>query len=210
MKNNKSLLMLMIVAISLAGCFPRRKDRCKRDYNTNSRKNRTGAMVDMPVNKQAKNQVKNQLFDENVDAFILDEDSVSLAQNDDISWQDTEETTDIAQAIHFDYDKSALSQKEKEQLVAQLDKIKELTEEGKTVVLKGHSCRAGKATGAYNLALSNDRAHKTADMLAAAGVPKDKMKVFGVGYEEPTVMEDTITREGQAPNRRVEIYTINA
>lgn len=211
MKNTKSLLVLMVMAIALAGCC-RRKDRCKTDCDVKTRKNRSSNVVDMPVNKHAKNKVKTQLFDENVDAFILDEDSVSVADNDQggISWQDAQERTEIAQTIHFDYDKANLTAKEKEQLAAQVEKIKELTQEGKTVVLKGHSCMAGKATAAYNLALSNDRAHKAADVLAKAGVPKDKMKVFGVGYEEPTVMEETITREGQAPNRRVEIYTINA
>lgn len=211
MKNNKSLLLLMVMTIALAGCC-RRKDRCKTDCTTKTKKGRTSNVVDMPVNKHAKNQVKTQLFDDNIEAFILDEDSVQVASNelDTISWQDAEEKTEIAQTILFDYDKAGLSVQEKEQLASNVEKIKQLTEEGKTVVLKGHSCRAGKATAAYNLALSNDRAHKAADVLAQAGVPRDKMKVFGVGYEEPSVLEDSVTREGQAPNRRVEVYTINA
>ncbi len=207
MKNtNQSLLLLMIMAIGLAGCC--RKDKCKKECSTPSRKNRGDKVVNMPVNKYAKNEMKTQLFDENVDAFVLEEDT--LHANNDIAWKDAEVKNEIAQTVLFDYDSANLTAKQKAELAANIETIKQLTEEGKTVVLKGHSCRAGKASSAYNLALSNDRAHKAANMLAQAGVNKDKIKVFGVGYEEPCVMEAAPTKEGQAPNRRVEIYTINA
>ena len=55
--------------------------------------------------------------------------------------------------------------------------------------------------------LSNDRARSLADTLQ---VPDDKRTVLGLGYEEPVVIQDVKTKEGQAPNRRVEIYPIAA
>jgi outer membrane protein OmpA-like peptidoglycan-associated protein len=214
--NNKWLLMLMIMAIGLAGCCRKRDKTCKTTHK------REGKLVDMPVGKYAKNEKKTRLFDENVDAFILDEEAVH-AQSDsqgnlpfaanksgDVSWSDAQQKNEISQTIYFEYDSASITPEQKAQITASVEKVKQLTDSGKTVVFKGHSCRAGKASGAYNVALSNDRAHKTADIFAHSGVNKAKIKVFGVGYEEPAVMEDMPTRDGQAPNRRVEIYTINA
>jgi outer membrane protein OmpA-like peptidoglycan-associated protein len=68
----------------------------------------------------------------------------------------------------------------------------------------GHAC-LWHGTGAYNLSLSGERAQWLAD---ACNIAHDKVKIFGVGNEEPIVRNNT--KDEQAINRRVEVYAIAA
>jgi outer membrane protein OmpA-like peptidoglycan-associated protein len=70
-----------------------------------------------------------------------------------------------------------------------------------TVEVVGHTDNTGSAR--YNLDLSQRRAQAVANVLTAAGVPNGRLRVIGVGDDQPRA--SNLTAEGRALNRRVEI-----
>lgn len=159
-------------------------------------------------------------LNDDVEAFVLEEEQFSnplegtlLTHNhDEPIMQDYSleqlDTKDELQVVYFPYDSKEPAGKQQELLHMIAQKAQETVKEGKTICCKGHSCQ-WHGTRAYNLALSNSRAHTIAGYLEKeAGIPKEKIKIFGVGTEEPVAFEDS--KDGQAPNRRVEIYSLAA
>lgn len=69
------------------------------------------------------------------------------------------------------------------------------------LALRGHTDSTGDAND--NLLLSRRRARAMADRLVAAGVPRSRLVVVGVGHGEPAA--DDQTEAGRAANRRGEI-----
>lgn len=69
------------------------------------------------------------------------------------------------------------------------------------VVVAGHADRSGSA--AYNLRLSEQRAHTVARTLATMGIPDDAMTIEAFGETQPRIPTDDGVREPR--NRRVEI-----
>lgn len=210
----QKFILVLLIAMSLAGC---RKDQksslTPATYHNND-------YLDMPLDSQDGSSF---CFNEDVEAFVLEEeqfttpfDGAHLAYNhDEPSIQDYSleqlDTKDEVQVVYFPYDSKEPAANQQALLKLTAKKAKELVKEGKTICCKGHSCQwVGKyGTRAYNLALSNNRAYTIAHYLEKeAGIPRDKIKIFGVGTEEPVAFEDSI--EGQAPNRRVEIYALAA
>ncbi|QRR05251.1 OmpA family protein [Burkholderia sp. MS455] len=58
-----------------------------------------------------------------------------------------------------------------------------------------------------NYALSKARAEQVAQILAAAGVPKDRISVVGQSDADP--LADNVSKEGRSRNRRVEVTVSN-
>ncbi|MEX0940374.1 MAG: OmpA family protein [Candidatus Babeliales bacterium] len=147
-------------------------------------------------------------FDD-MESFVLDDSqddkNLSLVENEALFGLQESEQNKQMRVVYFDYDsrKPRADQQETMQMLS--DNIKQWTKKGYKVVFKGHSC-LWHGTRAYNLALSGQRAQCLADMCQ---IPKDNLKVFGVGNEEPMVF-DNKTKEEQGANRRVEVYPIIA
>jgi outer membrane protein OmpA-like peptidoglycan-associated protein len=165
--------------------------------------------VKMPINKNGKT-TQVSFFDEDVEAFVLEEEPTMLASTEksvkktDFTWDDTKEAFDSKlDTICFDYDSAQIKKEERSKLVNSLKKAEK--EKGKTVVCKGHACK-WHGTRVYNFALSEQRAQQIAKEFNDRGI---KTKVFGVGTEE-SIENLPMTKNGQAPNRRVEIYTVTA
>lgn len=78
---------------------------------------------------------------------------------------------------------------------------------GKDVVVAGHTCQMGSAS--YNLALSQKRAEAVKQEMLRDGLPAEKVKTLGLGYESPLVWSDSADRAEKikdlAPNRRAEV-----
>ena len=70
-----------------------------------------------------------------------------------------------------------------------------------TVDVVGHTDNTGAAS--YNLQLSQRRAQSVANVLIGAGVPSSRLRIVGVGDDQPRA--SNLTPEGRAQNRRVEI-----
>lgn len=73
------------------------------------------------------------------------------------------------------------------------------------VNIVGHT--DSKGTTEYNQRLSETRAHVVAKYLHSKGIPLNKIKVFGMGEDQPVTSNDS--EEGRAKNRRVEFILIN-
>lgn len=70
------------------------------------------------------------------------------------------------------------------------------------VEIHGHTDNTGSAK--KNKTLSQQRAQSVVNYLASQGVPKNRMKAFGHGSEEPVA--DNSTKDGREQNRRIEMH----
>jgi OmpA-OmpF porin, OOP family len=73
------------------------------------------------------------------------------------------------------------------------------------VNIVGHTDAKGSAE--YNQRLSETRAQVVAKYLHSKGVSLERIKVFGMGEDQPVADNDT--EEGRAKNRRVEFIIVN-
>jgi OOP family OmpA-OmpF porin len=105
------------------------------------------------------------------------------------------------EAALFDFDKSDLKSKGKEQIKAYREQAKEVLSRADKIKVTGHTDNIG--TAEYNLGLSQRRAETVAEFLKSLGVDPAKMEVKGEGLARP--MFDNRTKAGRAQNRRVEV-----
>lgn len=109
--------------------------------------------------------------------------------------------------VQFNFDQHNIRPDQKKVVKNDIEKAKELVQEGKDVVVAGHTCQIGSAS--YNLALSQKRADAVRKEMVQAGIPADHVKTVGYGYESPLVWSDAADRATKiaelAPNRRAEV-----
>jgi outer membrane protein OmpA-like peptidoglycan-associated protein len=209
------IIVFVVMAFILTGC--------KKDQTKVVRVERDYAHADMPLAMNNSDMVS--VFDDDVEAFVLEEEGLESPYDDsfnndvrmaynqpeptvqDFTFEQLD-TKDEMQTVYFSYDSKELGPEQKESLKTAVQKAQELYQAGRTICCKGHSCK-WHGTRAYNLALSMNRANVIADHLEhEAKIPRNHIKIFGIGNEDPVALEDT--KEGQAPNRRVEIYALAA
>lgn len=165
------------------------------------------------------------IFDDELEGFVLEdensnafapateetEEDINVDEQEvaDDAWYDNraDQTRELGlKTAYFDFDKSEIRADQKPIFESNAKKVKDLVDHGSTVVVEGHACRyAGSRV--YNLMLSEKRAKKAADFLVGKGIPANKLKTVGRGYEMCIVPEGTM--EEQAPNRRVEFYVLD-
>ncbi|WP_283670978.1 OmpA family protein [Candidatus Ornithobacterium hominis] len=100
--------------------------------------------------------------------------------------------------VRFQYNKSDLTEDAK----TNLNKVVEIFQEypETNILIVGHTDNVGSQN--YNQPLSEKRAKSVADYLNQKGIKSSRLKVVGMGKEEPRFSNDTA--EGRAGNRRVE------
>lgn len=102
--------------------------------------------------------------------------------------------------LNFEMDSARLSQSAYQSMVS-ISRV--LNEYSKTlIVIEGHTDNQGQAN--VNQHLSEQRGLSVADVLVRHGVDPKRLVVIGRGSSKPVTTNDT--REGQAMNRRVELY----
>lgn len=105
----------------------------------------------------------------------------------------------IAEKVLFGFDQdqvSAQSQEYLERLSRTLQSV------GLTAIrVDGHTDNTGPTS--YNKALSQRRADTVANIMIAAGMPRQSVQAQGLGSSKPVA--DNNTREGRSENRRVSI-----
>ena len=102
--------------------------------------------------------------------------------------------------ILFDFNKSNVSETAKAELKEFAEKMSDFEQTNITVL--GHTDNIG--TEAANLSVSKKRAASVVNYLTQCGIAKDRLTYDGLGYTMPVASNDT--KEGQAQNRRVEVY----
>ena len=102
--------------------------------------------------------------------------------------------------ILFDFNKSSLKNKAKEQLVKFAEDMVDMPQTNINVY--GHTDNIGTAEA--NKKVSEQRARSVASFLMKQGIEENRILAEGLSYDFPVA--DNSTEEGRAQNRRVEIY----
>lgn len=107
--------------------------------------------------------------------------------------------------VHFEFDKSELSDYGKEMLDDAASVILEVSKRypGLKVDISGHTDSVG--TEGYNQGLSERRANTVKNYLERKGIPASRLNIYAYGESKPTATNDTV--EGRAQNRRAETRT---
>jgi OOP family OmpA-OmpF porin len=105
----------------------------------------------------------------------------------------------VLKGVNFDFDSDRLTDEAKEILNQVADTLK--TSPEIKVEIAGHTDEIG--TEAYNLGLSERRAHSVKVYLAGRGVEDGRMTAVGYGKTQP--LDTSGTDEARAMNRRVEL-----
>lgn len=167
---------------------------------------------------------KGPTYDENVGAFVLEDDAghdifaeatdahkgekgVTKAKSeldDAWAWQELDEEQPT-QVIHFDYDRAKIRPDQESTVSYNAQLAKLACEDDATVVIEGHSCLITRSQ-IYNQALSQRRADIVKKRFITLGVPKKCIKAVGRGTS--CLVTQAEGKEGQSPNRRVEVKFI--
>ena len=160
-------------------------------------------------------EVSNKQHSEDADSFVFNEDDDIFSSAKDHPGRIETTTKELVRdeknsqgfsRIFFDFDSHAIRNDQKDILVKNTYQAKKVLKNGGYLIVEGHACRsAGSAV--YNMMLSEKRAEKVASNLSHHGVPAERIKIVGRGYEMPLVPSGN--REEQAPNRRVEMYMVS-
>ncbi len=109
--------------------------------------------------------------------------------------------------VQFDFNKNDIRKDQASSVKKDIQLAKQAIASGKDVVVAGHTCQIGSA--AYNVALSQKRAEAVKKEMMRDGLPAEKVKTLGLGYEAPLVWSDSADRAEKikdlAPNRRAEV-----
>ncbi len=208
-------IFLCSLVIITAGC-----GKNKKSYPTNTQ----------AINKKAyKKNNKKSSFDENLEAFALDNDSLHNFAHDTndnsqkqegrvhnssnphaiFQWEDVsaDQSKQDFKTIYFDFDKYKITKEQEAALQADIEYATKMIEAGKVIVIEGHACdSAGSAV--YNMTLSEHRAKFIATKFIDAGIDKTNIKIAARGQEMP--VRKGGNRHQQAINRRVEVYAIDS
>lgn len=194
----RSFLLFLALGLGLPGCGPNflksdKKASQKAKKERRSKRNMPDELVE-----------EFELADEMDDDFFDQESTGSVDYSDDFAWADDDNV--VLRPVHFDFDKDAIRSDQEPALERALMHAKDVTRKGNIFVVEGHADAIGK-NRIYNLDLSERRARAVAKHINSKGVPKKRIKVVGRGQEMLKAVTDH-TPDAQAPNRRVEFYSI--
>lgn len=215
----KYIHIFLCLLVLTTGCGKKKTSKSSNNKITSSKKS------------HSKTQKKTS-FDENLEAFALDEDSIySFAHDSSAStskdydtttkgktesgqsrsifqWEDAavDQSKEDFKTIYFEFDKYKVTKEQEPNLQADIEHAKKMIALGKIIVIEGHACdSAGSAI--YNMTLSEKRAKYIARKFMDADVDKADIKIAARGQEMPVVKGGN--RHQQAVNRRVEIFAID-
>lgn len=220
----KQIALPLVLLIGLAGCGNRKKQKKSHTVDTT-------AAINLPksdsrsVGTVAENDILS-FFDEDLDAYALDNDEVTIATADDsatawvsdndqgaISWIEQAQEDNGLQTIYFGFNKYGITQDQRAVVDADAEAVKQILSKldaDSTIVIEGHACSSAGSRD-YNVHLSEKRAKYISDLLKLHGVDNSRIKIVGRGQEMPAIVNGKAisgSRDEQWPNRRVEIRVV--
>lgn len=105
--------------------------------------------------------------------------------------------------VYFVFDKDHLTDRAQATLDAVTEYVMK-TRDVERIIVRGHADEVGSDN--YNFKLTDRRAATVRNYLVANGVPVSLLEVMSSGEITPT--DESWTRQGQARNRRVELYAV--
>ena len=222
MKINKNLITIISLSLLLPGCLFK-KDSSKEAPKKNSKK---VALVDKGRGISLNSNVdEGKFFDQEVEAFVLNEDSdfdadflafdaqeemrIARADIEDIEpqWDNIDNYNDDTKKqfnpIFFGFDKHTIREDQKQTLAFDIERIKEIPTDA-AITVAGHS-DSHFVSDAYNIAKSEKRAREVAKELKKAGIDNNRIKIIGYGDKQKYV--ETAGKEEK--NRRVEFTRLS-
>lgn len=207
----KNLLYIIALLPLLQGCCGRR--------NKSTSKTSGNVAIELEKNKGKNGAKKNIFIDDAVGQFEFEEeegafsanamkDSATLNLVESAQAREWEERR-AAQAkhgfkvIYFDFGQYEIRADQAAALKHDVAAVKKLISQGYDIVVEGHACNSA-GSEAYNLQLSADRAKSVKKHLVGQGIPAERIKTVGRGFEMCVVPAGN--REQQSSNRRVEFY----
>lgn len=201
---NKQFLILLAAIALIPGCgFFRSKKGERRPLNQHE----IMTDVDIPV---AQDGIK--------DFFDQDLDKMALAEGDDAQYAWIEgKSSNGFKKVYFDFDKYNIKTSEKESVAQDIARMKTLLADAENsgqdieFVVNGNTDSIGHKP--YNDLLSEKRAKTFKDQAVAAGIPANKIKIVGRGYNVPEIINGkpvTGDKDQQWLNRRDEIQVVAA
>lgn len=109
--------------------------------------------------------------------------------------------------IYYDYDKANI----RPDAAKELNKLASLLQDNPTLIIELHSHTDSRASAAYNMNLSNQRAKAAADYLTSKGIAKNRLKHKGLGESQlKNHCKDDVecSEEEHQENRRTEFIVI--
>lgn len=106
--------------------------------------------------------------------------------------------------VHFDYDKSNLTEETRNMLVKDAGWLKK--HDNKSVQIEGHCDRHGSIE--YNLALGQRRADTVMHYLINLGIEKNR--ILTVSYGKEQMLDSAETEEADTKNRRANFHPIES
>jgi outer membrane protein OmpA-like peptidoglycan-associated protein len=229
MKNYIGLLCVSLLLLS--GCGKSKKSHKKpqnhyfkknqkNNSSVNSKKTSRALQENLAAFALEKDTVSQETFalsNKDMNLFAFDNSSKSIDDSNEnalFTW-DTAKTNDTQNkydTLYFDFDKYTLAEAQKDRLKRDIELAKKeqcvvQDGSGSTIVVEGHSCHSA-GSAAYNLALSEKRARYVAEQLIAqGGIDKEHLRIAPRGQEMPIVQKGN--KSAQAPNRRVEMFSID-
>ncbi len=229
----KLCALSLIVLLSFPGCVCRKKKEKEKNTKKMMKRIDVFSSVNIPLVEDTEGSIEDKsilsVFDEGIEEFTTVDENFSIAvagdeqdedaattSLDNFSWIEAANEDDEFKAVYFSFNHYGIQDDQKETIDQNIMHVKEeleiaqRTDSQSTVVVEGHACHSA-GSSVYNLALSERRAKYVSDMIVAAGVSRDQIKVVGRGQEMPVVVDSkTVTgsREDQWLNRRVEMRVI--
>jgi|GEM_PF-2432622 outer membrane protein OmpA-like peptidoglycan-associated protein len=153
------------------------------------------------------------VFDNDLEAFVIDEDEAAFGPQEGFALVDESESDLMVEQsrhgfmpIYFEFDADCMKPAQMGALENNLARAKKLVAQGKKIVIEGHACKfAGSPE--YNMHLSEQRAQCVHKYFVKNGIPAAKVTVVGRGSESCLVGSGN--KEQQSPNRRVEFVSID-
>ncbi|MBP6869394.1 OmpA family protein [Candidatus Babeliales bacterium] len=204
----KYIHIFLCLMILTTGCAKKKNNTTSKNLNSSKK-------------SQTKNSKKSS-FDENLEAFALDDDALhnfahdknntkpnnDTKENNMFAWQNAtvDQSKQDFKTIYFEFDKYKITKEQQSALEADIEHAKKMIALGKIIVIEGHACdSAGSAV--YNMTLSEKRAKFIATQFMDAGVDKASIKIAARGQEMP--VHKGGNKHQQAVNRRVEVFAID-
>ena len=217
---NKLATLCMVMTLFIAGCG-KKKDSTGKASGRLVASNNIPLMADNADNLLDDDAFAEFAFvdDETLAPEAVEKNTAPLVakndDNDDFDLDDIEaglvddetEATYAFQAVKFDFNKNNIRADQKTVVARDVEVAQQAVDQGKQVVVQGHSCQIGSA--GYNVALSQRRAESVKTELVKNGIAPENVKTVGYGYERPLVWSDASDRrqllKELSPNRRAEI-----
>lgn len=218
----KKNLFILVILLSLVPACKQKKANIGKTSDLESVNNRS-------LNSTSKDTCKDKCFDDDLEAFVLEEDNNPFQKpvvkadesSEELEFLEDEDSMNLPvdqktetskqgfKTVYYKFNQYDLNSDQESSMSNNIQHIKTVQKNDpkSKILVEGHACNSA-GSDSYNLMLSAHRAQEAANYLVKKGIDKKSIKVVGRGSEMPIVQNGD--KDQQAPNRRVELFVRRA